>query len=665
MITYGNEYAIGSASTIASSYLTKIDDNKFLMSYRNDSNLYVVTVNISGTVISFGTPLLVSSNQQEYHTLTAVNTTTAQILYTSGELYSRQITISGDTCTMGSENDVGRYDNVDVAEKDYSTLNIGTLVCTINGNNSYGAIMTSYGGNVLINTPTLISNTTCGAIKSTKLSTKTYVVAYQKTSSGGIGVKIGTKSSNDISFGSEYVLGSGNLWLSDIEVFNAKEFVITYTNNTGSSNYFVIATLNDNGSISFNPISSPFHVGILSLIKLNTSTFVTQYTPDGIPTVKNTLVTPTTWKTYNLSGGSLVLSGHVLGLTTDTIAKYDGSGSITASGSSSSLFELTRTTDGSFTLSGSLSTTLAYNYLPVPSGSLTLSGSNIPTFILYYTSSGSVILNGLNGGIIDVERDVSGSGVLSGSLTGSLELTYQPLGSMLLSGSASCLTDRNLIASGYLVLSGSSSFCIGRIVSASGSITLSGHAVTEVPLHYYDGSGSIYLSGSASIYRDFVATSSGSLHTSGSSTVNLVIELAVNGSIKLDGSNACTVHVSYQPSGLVQLNGEADVSEDFLYQSSGSQMLSGSVNGVRFYNNLVTCGGSLYILPTVTPVDCTAWAWSAIGGITLSGEGAVVYDLNCNHKIIINSRVTRKVYIESFVQTKIFIKTKLIRKVRY
>ena len=287
-----------------------------------------------------------------------------------------------------------------------------------------------------------------------------------------------------------------------------------------------------------------------------------------------------------------------------TNISIDGSGTISSlSGGAEKVTFKALNGTGLFTFSDGYSNLNATTRPAAGSGTITLSGaySNFKAASAW-NGSGSVTLSGSAGQKhIDI---ASGSGTitLSGAAVLPLLAKYSGSGSATLSGSlVESQTDRPAAGSGTITLSGAySNFTAASAWSGSGSITLSGSAVPKQTNISINGSGTINASNQASAKVTFKPAGGTGLFTfSGqlgnnifkpnwitSGTINISQQASAAVSFKaLDGTGLFTftnsavpkqTNIAIDGSGTLTLSGAATLPLLAKYFGSGSATLSGS-----------------------------------------------------------------------------------------
>ena len=252
----------GRANEISSSYDST--NGKVVIAYQDDGNSdygTAVVGTVSGTSISFGTPVVFNSTSTRYMTSTYDSTNEKVVISyrdqgNSNQGIVRVGTVSGTSISFGSEvifngastryNSVA-YDSTNskiiVAYSDEGNSSVGTaIVGTVSGTSI------SFGSEVTFN-----AGSTPGTSCVYDPVNQKVVIAYRDNGNSGYGAAIvGTVSGTSISFGSEVVFNSGETQdISPVYDSTNQKVVISYRNEGGSNYGTAIVGTVSGTSISF------------------------------------------------------------------------------------------------------------------------------------------------------------------------------------------------------------------------------------------------------------------------------------------------------------------------------------------------------------------------------------------------------------------------------
>jgi hypothetical protein len=228
--------------------------DKFILSYNDPSNLdygKIVVGTVSGTTITFGTPVVFNAKATYYIATIAFDPNTASkfvIAYKDGgnSNYGTAIvgTVSGTSATFGTEVVFNS------AETDYSSVSFdpntaGKFVISYQdaGNSYYGTsiVGTLSGTSVTFGTPVVFNTgTTQMIILSFDPNTVgKFVISYRDWGNSGYGtVIVGALSGTSTSYGTEVVYNATNTFYPSVafDPNTAGKFVVSYQDR-GNSNY--------------------------------------------------------------------------------------------------------------------------------------------------------------------------------------------------------------------------------------------------------------------------------------------------------------------------------------------------------------------------------------------------------------------------------------------
>jgi hypothetical protein len=244
-ISFGTSVVFESANTGSTSFIFDSNTNKVVVSYRDASNSgygTAVVGTVSGTSISFGTPVVFESASIQYNSSTFdSNTNKVVIAYQdggNGDFGTAIVgTVSGTSISFGtpvvfvsagiqyiSATFDSNTNKVVIAYKDSNT-NIGiAIVGTVSGTSiSFGSSVTFESNNAVFISASFDSNT------------NKVVIAYRGGGSTDGWAIIGTVSGTSISFGTPVVFETQNAeWISTTFDSNANKVVIAYRDDYAS-----------------------------------------------------------------------------------------------------------------------------------------------------------------------------------------------------------------------------------------------------------------------------------------------------------------------------------------------------------------------------------------------------------------------------------------------
>ena len=258
--------AIGSASVFesaASSYISATFDssnNKVVVAYNDNGNSYYGTAvvgTVSGTSISFGTPVVFESANSQFISATYdANAAKVVISYADGSNSNHGTaivgTVSGTGISFGSlavfESAVSYY----MSSAYDSTSQKVVIAYQDGGNSSYGTavVCTVSGTNISFGTPAVFeaASTSNTSVAYDSNAQKVVISYTDDGNSSYLTAVVGTVSGTNISFGTPVSTGEVSTDLSSVFDISSNKVVITY--NTSSTGKAVVGTVSGTG-ISF------------------------------------------------------------------------------------------------------------------------------------------------------------------------------------------------------------------------------------------------------------------------------------------------------------------------------------------------------------------------------------------------------------------------------
>jgi len=277
-ISFGSEVVLNSAVTSYLGITFDSSNGKVVVAYRNSGNSgygTAVVGTVSGTSISFGTPVVYESSDTYFSTATFdSNSNKVVIAFGPGTTIGKAIvgTVSGTSISFGSvvtfnSGEIGQpsivFDSsnnkIVIAYRDGGDSNLGkAIVGTVSGTSI------SFGSAVTFNNANSRKMSACFDSNSNKI-----VIAYRDAGNSSYGTAIvGTVSGTSISFGSEVVFKTS--YCNDNScVFNSavNKVVISYYDNTSGDGEVIVGTVSGT-SISFTTalVYDPDHPGYIASV---------------------------------------------------------------------------------------------------------------------------------------------------------------------------------------------------------------------------------------------------------------------------------------------------------------------------------------------------------------------------------------------------------------
>ena len=261
--SFGTASEFSAANTTQTAVVFDSSSNKIVVVYNNPSdslNATAVVGTVSGSSITYGTPVVLRTSSISYPTATFDPTANkVNIVFTndanSNRLECMTGTISGTSISFSSAKLVNGSNGASHASSAFDVNANRLVICWKNtSNSSYGTAIVgtlneytqqSFGSPVVFNSAT---TSACAAVYDS--NSNKIVTGYQDSGNSGHGTAIvGTVSGTSISFGSEAVFESANSFLiAGTFDSNANKAVFTY--QSGSKGKAVVGTVSGT-SISF------------------------------------------------------------------------------------------------------------------------------------------------------------------------------------------------------------------------------------------------------------------------------------------------------------------------------------------------------------------------------------------------------------------------------
>ena len=195
-------------------------NNRAVIFYRNSNyEGYAAVGTVSGTSISFGTPVKFSSGAAELNYISATFDSAANKIVTSYRVntdsgYGKAIvgTVSGASISFGSESTFESASTNFTSSTFNSTLNQVVISYSDAGNSNYGTLVTSTvsGTNISFSTPVVFSSTTAAQYIATIFDpdTNNVVSSYADSAASYHPKSVVTSFSNALTIGTDYFVQS-------------------------------------------------------------------------------------------------------------------------------------------------------------------------------------------------------------------------------------------------------------------------------------------------------------------------------------------------------------------------------------------------------------------------------------------------------------------------
>lgn len=308
----------GSTSWTASAY--DVAQQKVFLSYTNPGSgdrPEAVIATVSGTSLSYGSPVVISGNPA-YYKSACYDPTTQKIIFAYSDFSVNAaacvvVTVSGDSFSFGTDNNFlnARANGLSIA---YATAQQKVVIAYANGNNgNYGtAVVGTVSGNTITyGTPVVFHSAPTSEVNICydEVNQKV-VISYSQNSMRAI---VGTVSGTSISFGSATTIAQGSY--SNVVYDSAQQKIVCYYSDTNLGEYIYAKV----GTVSGTEISFGTEVAVSSV--------ASEYISAGYSTVagKSTIAyrdkaSPQDFRLRNgqVSGTSISFSSAIV-VTTNTI----------------------------------------------------------------------------------------------------------------------------------------------------------------------------------------------------------------------------------------------------------------------------------------------------------------------------------------------------------
>tara|TARA_R100001086_G_scaffold118178_1_gene60739 strand:- start:1553 stop:3001 length:1449 start_codon:yes stop_codon:yes gene_type:complete len=267
-ISFGTPVVFESALTNSISAAYDANAQKIVIAYRDEGNSSYGTAiigTVSGTSISFGTPVVYASVNASFNS--AVYDSNAQKIVigykdntTNNYGYGIVGTVSGTSISFGSATAFESANTFDIGSAFDSTNNKVVLAYRDAGNSSYGTAIvgTVSGTSISFGTAEVFdSSSVSGVSVAYDVSAQKIVIAYKDTASGlneGEAV-VGTVSGTSISFGTPAEFDARSNFISAAYDATAQKVVIAYEDADGSDYGKVVVCTISGTSVTF---STPY-----------------------------------------------------------------------------------------------------------------------------------------------------------------------------------------------------------------------------------------------------------------------------------------------------------------------------------------------------------------------------------------------------------------------
>ena len=215
-ISFGTPVVFNSSTTVYISAVYDPINSKVVIAYRGTSNYgYAIVGTVSGTSISFGTPVTFISSTTAYISAVYDSTNSKVVIayYGTSEYgYAIVGTVSGTSISFGSATTFNSTATTGI-QAGYDSTNSKVVIAYGQGASAYGTAIvgTVSGASISFGTPVTFNSAYTGTYKSVAYSpvyNKT-VIAYLNSFNNGIAI-VGTVSGTSISFGTPATYAAGN-----------------------------------------------------------------------------------------------------------------------------------------------------------------------------------------------------------------------------------------------------------------------------------------------------------------------------------------------------------------------------------------------------------------------------------------------------------------------
>ena len=247
-ITAGTPIVFESASTYYISVI-RLTDTKALVAYQDRGNSSYGTanvINVSGTSITVGTPVVFNSASSEYVSSTMLNSTKVLVVYrnggNAGKGTSRILTVQAGSGTNISVSAAVLFENASVY---YTAVTAVSATKAIVAYYDYGnsqvftaCVLDVSGTSITAGTPANVTSTAgIGRLSITTLTTTKALVVYQDNGNSGYGSsRVITVSGSSISAGSTTIFESASTSSIAVTKLTDTKGLVTYRDEPNSSN---------------------------------------------------------------------------------------------------------------------------------------------------------------------------------------------------------------------------------------------------------------------------------------------------------------------------------------------------------------------------------------------------------------------------------------------
>ena len=248
-ISFGTPVVFESASISASAITFDSDSDKIVIAYRDDGNSYYGTAvvgTVSGTSISFGTPVIFESASTAYISATFDSSNNkVVIVYADGgnSDYGTAIvgTVSGTSISFGTAV-VFESAAVSFISVTFDSSNNKIVIAYRDSGNSYygtTVVGTISGTSISFGTATVFESANTAYISATfDSNSNKIVIAYMDSDNSGYGTTIvGTVSGTSMSFGTATVFESASISASAITFDSSNNKIVIAYRDDGNSYY--------------------------------------------------------------------------------------------------------------------------------------------------------------------------------------------------------------------------------------------------------------------------------------------------------------------------------------------------------------------------------------------------------------------------------------------
>jgi len=342
-ITYGSESVYNSASSQYSN-ICKLDSTHVAVCYTDNGDSghgYAVVGSLSGTVLSWGTPVKFVANGTSMTDIAALDSTHFVVIYRDavGDGFARIGVTSGTT--ISSYGTAVEYSSDgDVAYPAVTALDSTHFVVAYHDGTAgdgkarigvtSGTTISSYGTAVDFNASEANTRIDVSTLDSTH-----FVIIYYITADSNLYAKVGTTSGTTISsFGTESTVESGATDFSSVTALDSTHFVVSMGSSTSSDGFSKVGIVSGT-TISSYGSSAEFNTSYSVYCPssaLNESTFIVAYRDIGNSSYGTAMIgevsgTTITFGTEQVFNSSATYTQSVVGVdSTHFVISYDDAG---------------------------------------------------------------------------------------------------------------------------------------------------------------------------------------------------------------------------------------------------------------------------------------------------------------------------------------------------